>query len=176
MTWIVIASGPSLTSGDCELVRASGHPTIVTNTTFRMCPWADVLYAFDAKWWKTYRNEVMTTFHGEKISASMVAAKYGAKVAAVGYRNSGACAIAFAMTRGAKKIALLGFDAMFWKGRRHWHADHPPGMENASTIADWGRQFDMLAKSARRRGVEIVNASRRTRITCFPRVELQDVL
>lgn len=175
-TVVCIASGPSLTSQDCELARASGYPVIVTNTTFRRCPWADVLFGFDAKWWKQYQREV-ETFRGEKVSASRLATKYGAHAAVVlGYRNSGACAAALAMSRGAARIVLLAYDAMFLNGRRHWHDDHPAPLENASTIGDWARQFAMLAKAARRRGVEVLNASRRTRLTCFPIVRLEDAL
>lgn len=174
-TVICIASGPSLTAEDCELVHASGHPVVVTNTTFRMCPWADVLFGFDSKWWKLYREEV-TQFRGEKLSASRLSEKYGARTLMLGYRNSGACAVALAMSRGAARIVLLAYDLMFWDGRRHWHGDHPAPLENASTIVDWARQFGMLAKSARRRGVEIVNASRRTRLTCFPIVSLEAAL
>ena len=54
-TVVCIASGPSLTAEDCELVRESGCPVIVTNTTFRLCPWADMLYAFDRPWWNHYK-------------------------------------------------------------------------------------------------------------------------
>lgn len=174
-TVVCIASGPSLTPEDCALVRDSGLTTIVTNTTFRACPWAHVLYGFDANWWKHYRHEV-ATFAGEKLSASSLADKYGAHRVVLGYRNSGACAIALAMSRGAARVVLLAYDAMFAGTRRHWHADHPAGMENAGTMADWPRQFGMVAKAARRKGVEIVNASRRTRLTCFPRMALEDAL
>lgn len=174
-TVVCIASGPSLTAEDCERVRASGHPVVVTNTTFRMCPWADALFGFDSKWWKLYHEEV-ATFRGEKLSASQLATKYGARVTVLGYRNSGVCAAALAMTRGAARIVLLAYDLMFWDGRRHWHGDHPAPLENAGTIADWTRQFEALAKAARRRGVEILNASRRTRLTCFPIVRLEEAL
>ena len=58
---VVIASGPSLTEDDCEAVRKSGLPAFVVNTTFRRCPWADVLVAHDSKWWQTYGAEVVIT-------------------------------------------------------------------------------------------------------------------
>lgn len=170
-----MASGPSLTQEDCELVRESGHPVIVTNTTVRMCPWADVLFAFDSKWWKQYREEV-ASFKGEKLSASMLAENYGAKWVSLGYRNSGACAIALAMSRGASRIVLLGYDATFWNGRSHWHEDHPYPLENAHTINEWAAQFEKLARVASKRGVAIVNASRRTQLVCFPLVSLEDAL
>lgn len=174
-TVVCIASGPSLTPEDCELVRKSGHPTIVTNTTFRLCPWADVLYGFDSRWWKQYEAEV-AGFKGEKLSASLVAENYGASHHPVGYRNSGVCAIALAMVRGASKIVLLAYDLGFWEGRKHWHDDHPAGLQNCDSLADWPRQSEHLAKQARLRGTQIVNASRRTELACFPLVALEKAL
>jgi hypothetical protein len=182
-TVVAIASGPSLLVEDCELVRASGHPVIVTNTTFRRCPWADVLFGFDNRWWKIYEHEVAETFKGRKICAAPKA-KYGAESAYVNglpwfgiYRNSGACAVSIAMASGAAKIVLLGFDCKWSrKGRRHWHADHPRQLENADSIVLWERLFAILAKRARRKGVIVLNASRETALTCFPRIELESAL
>jgi len=171
---VAIASGPSLTLQDCELVRKSGHPTVVTNTTFRLCPWADVLYGFDSRWWKEYEEE-LKTFNGEKLAASSIAANYGAHWKPVGYRNSGVCAIALAMVRGASKVVMLGYDVGFWDGRKHWHEDYAD-LPNATTIEEWPAQFAHLAKQARLRGVEIVNASRRTALGCFPLVPLDQAL
>lgn len=173
-TVVCIASGPSLTPEDCELVRKSGHLVVVTNTTFRLCPWADVLYGFDARWWKQYEEE-LKDFRGEKLSASGVSENYGAHKQAIGYRNSGVCAIALAMVRGASKVVMLGYDVGFWEGRKHWHEDYPD-LPNAHTIAEWPSQFAHLAKQARLRGVEIVNASRRTALGCFPLVPLEEAL
>jgi hypothetical protein len=181
-TVVCIASGPSLTAQDCDLVRASGHPVVVTNTTFRLCPWADVLFAFDGKWWKLYQQEVEATFPGRKISASKGAARYGAESAlddqwfAI-YRNSGACAISLAVAAGAARVVMLGYDAGFSKdGRRHWHADHPEPLENATTLPAWGQQFAILARRSRQAGAQVRNASRHTTLQMFKRVALEDVL
>lgn len=179
-TVVCIASGPSLTPSDCEKVRASGHPVIVTNTTYRLCPWADALFGFDSKWWKVHHEEVKA-FEGRKFTASPLAVKYGAEM--IGgmpwfstYRNSGACAVSLAMGGRSKRIVLLGFDASFDKGKTHWHGDHPKGLENAGTIATWGWLFGILATRATAAGVDVVNASRRTALTCFRRADLEDVL
>lgn len=174
-TVVAIASGPSLTIEDCELVRNSGHPTIVTNLTYRLCPWADVLFSFDAVWWKQYRKEV-AKFAGEKVSSSRLAEKYGATSIILGYRNSGVAAAGLAMARGASRIVLLGYDAMFDGTKRHWHEDYPVTMANADSMGDWPRQFELLARAAKRRNVAIVNASRRTRLKCFPRLLLENAL
>lgn len=182
-TVVCVGSGPSLRAADCELVKASGHPVVVTNTTFRMCPWADILFGFDLKWWRIYSAEVAATFAGRKIGGSPLATRYGAESPYMDgqpwfglYRNSGCCAGAIAIASGAQRIVLLGYDAGFDEGRRHWHEDHPRGLENASTVADWHRLFGILAKNARRNGVEIVNASRRTALACFRRRDLESAL
>jgi hypothetical protein len=146
---------------------------IVTNNTFRLCPWADVLYGFDSRWWRQYPDA--SGFKGEKLSASQIAENYGAKWQPVGGGNSGAAAIALAMGRGASSIVLLAYDAMFDNGRKHWHADHQ-GLENAHTISEWPRQFAMIARAAKRQGATILNASRRTALTCFPLTPLEDAL
>ncbi len=176
-TVVCIASGPSLTVEDCELVRVSQHPTIVTNTTYQLCPWADVLFGFDVKWWKRYGEEARTAFPGRRISGSQLGTKYGAEWASgfTLYRNSGACAVSLALTAGAARIVLLGYDVQFYKNRRHWHPDHP-GMDNCGMIGDWHRQFGLLAKHAWRKGVPIVNASRRTALRCFDQAPLETLL
>lgn len=182
-TVVCIASGPSLTAEDCELVRKSGHPAVVTNNCFRLCPWADAMVAFDGKWWKLYGAEVVRTFAGRKICTSLVGPNYGAEsVYKDGppwfsvYRNSGACAVAIAIASGASKVVLLGYDASDLNGRKHWHEDHPPGLENASSMASWPKMFELLARNAIRAGISVLNASRHTALNCFSRCELEDVL
>ena len=174
---IVIGSGPSLTAEDCELVRASGHPVVVTNTTFRACPWADALFAFDAKWWQVYQEEVFATFAGRKVSSSHLAGKYDVEIIPRRHRNSGAAAVGLAMDYGAERVVLLGFDLQVGpNGESHWHGDHIHGLGNTQSIGDWPRHFKILAKHAEKKGVEIVNASRRTALQAFPLVTLEDVL
>lgn len=181
-TVVCIASGPSLTADDCELVRASGHPVIVTNTTFRLCPWADALYAFDTKWWVRYHEEVKAVFAGRLFTSSQVATKYGAESTLgapwfTAFHNSGASAISMAMSGGAAKVVMLGYDAGLGPaGQKHWHGDHPKELGNAHSLRKWPKQFEIVAKVARERGVAVVNASRRTALTCFPCVPLTEAL
>ena len=55
MRFVCIASGPSLTPEDVQAVKewrdAGKGKVIVVNTTFRAAPWADAMFAMDAKWW-----------------------------------------------------------------------------------------------------------------------------
>lgn len=177
-TVVCVGSGPSLTKEDCELVRLSGHPVVVTNNTYELCPWADVLFAFDSRWWRTYQDQV-AGFKGRKLSGSILSKKYGSEPVQSWYsiyRNSGCCAVAVAMAAGASKVILVGFDGGRFNNKAHWHADHPEGLGNADTVNMWPMLFGILAKRARRENVQIINASRKTHLTCFKTACLEDVL
>lgn len=180
-TVVCLASGPSLTPDDCNLVRLSGHPTIVTNTTFRLAPWADVLFGFDSKWWKEYGNEVAGVFKGDRVTCSVVGHSLG--IATMHqqhwfrhFNNSGASAISLAIIGGAKRVILLGYDCQKTDGKTHWHGDHPRALGNAHSLPNWPRFFANVAKYAKTVDIPVLNCSRATALACFPRVELENVI
>jgi hypothetical protein len=179
-TVVCIASGPSLTAEDCEATK--GHPTIVTNTTFRMAPWADVLFGFDSRWWRAHIAEVRQVFKGRLISASQIAANLGVESTFGApwfrqYANSGACAISMALAGGASKIVLLGYDCQNGpNGEKHWHGDHPKGLTNCASMPRWGQVFTRVSIDAEVQGVPVINATRRTALRCFKKAELADAL
>lgn len=180
-TAVCIASGPSLTAEDCDLVKASGHPTIVTNTTYRLAPWADIVFGMDLNWWKEHGKEVAQICAGRKMSTSHAAKAYGAeslypctwKPTAL---NSGAAAIELAMATGATQIILLGYDCQKTGGKTHFFGDHPKTLGNALSLKRWPKHFEYLARKAREKDCKVVNATRVTALVCFPRVELEAVL
>src|SRR5690606_16993842 len=112
-----------------------GRGVIVTNTTFRMVPWADVLYAMDKVWWDQYGEEAEKTFTGERWAPL----RYPGVRREIFNRgkNSGVGAISLAAHWGARKIILLGYDCQLTGGRAHWHEDHPKGLGNAGGVKDW---------------------------------------
>lgn len=182
-TAFVLASGPSLTAEDVGLVYAyvQQHrcPVLVTNTTFQLAPWADVLFFHDKKWWQIHGEAVQRDFSGQCVT--MAGEVHGRVISLRGtgfnaYRNSGGGAISLAMAGGATRIILLGLDGKYAAdGRRHWHVQHPK-LGDAVSLPKFVMYFPMLAKDAEKAGVEILNASRDTALTCFPRVSLEDVL
>lgn len=180
-TVVCIGSGPSLTEEDCERARRAGLPTIVTNTTFRRCPWADVLFGFDGSWWRVHRNEVEADFKGERITCSAIGKAMGAESLLYqdwyqSFSNSGASAISLAIAAGAARVVLIGFDCQKTGGAVHWHGDHPKELSNARSIANWPIHFRGVARLATHRGVDVINCSRATALTCFPRAALETVL
>jgi hypothetical protein len=177
-TVTVLASGPSLTLADVEKVWGTG-PVIVVNTTFRMARWADVLVAYDAKWWKEYRGEVEETFRGEKVafSPSIPGTQSLRQVPWLwSFRNSGACALGLAVVTRPARILLLGFDCQRTGGKKHWHADHPAGMTNTLSLPTWPKIFTAVARFAKGQKVDVLNCTRETALTCFPRVKLEEAL
>ena len=191
-TVVCIASGPSLTPEDCEAVRAAGHPAIVTNTTFRACPWADVLFGHDSAWWKEYGGvakkkpsdggpSVADVFRGERVTCSIAGRTLQVRSLHnlpwfQGFGNSGTAAISLAIAGGARRILLLGYDCKKSGERVHWHGDHPKQLGNAASLKRWPRHFANVAKHASGRGVEVLNCSRETALDCFPRAALADAL
>jgi hypothetical protein len=179
-TVVCIASGPSLTREDCDAVRE--FPVIVTNTTFRMAPWAEVLVGHDAKWWAVYSDEVRASFAGVGIVCGAVPKASPAMNAVPflpgrGFGNSGTAAIALALHGGAQRVLLLGFDCKRdATGKAHWHEAHPASLGDAKSIAKWPAKFLLVAAFARKRQVEVINCSRASALTCFPRARLEDEL
>ena len=180
-TVVCIASGPSLTPQDCDLVFRAGLPTIVTNTTFRLAPWAHVLIGFDAKWWTTYLREIRETFRGECITCAAARLDGVTSLATEfwfrPFGNSGAAAVSLAIAANAQRVIMVGYDAQKAPdGRAHWHADHPAPLSNAKSIANWPNKFDRLANYASKQRVEVINASRASALKQFPRADLEAVL
>jgi hypothetical protein len=153
---------------------------VVTNTTFRMCPWATALMGYDVKWWQVHHKEVSETFHGHKVSGVLDCKPYGARSLRLlkfqPFGNSGAAAISMAVFAGSKRVILLGFDCQHTAGKTHWHGDHPAPLGNAGSVLKWPEKFRQVGKYAKRHGCEVINASRETALDMFPRVSLEDCL
>ena len=172
MRFCVIASGPSLTHDDVELIRQSDCRVIAVNSSHKIAPWADHVFAADCEWWTHNHGEISKGPALWTSSKSAYQRFPGVKL--FDYRgggNSGLQAIRLAMTLGASEIILLGFDCSVKNGA-HWHGDHT-ATKNPDDVrcATWRRQFEQLPKTVR-----IINCSRETEITAFARARLEDVI
>lgn len=193
----ILASGPSMTKEDAALVRrwrfhALRRRVIVVNTTYQLAPWADLLYASDRRWWEYHHASVLMDFAGERwtcdskyerpfegmntiplVRGEGLSKKPGM---ILGGGNSGYQAIALAHHFGAKRIVLLGFDMQRTGGQEHWHGEHPRPLRQNNMYRGWLPKFPALARDLEAAGVEVVNCSRETAISCFARAALEDVL
>jgi hypothetical protein len=173
-TVVVIATGPSLTQQDCDLVEQSGLKTIAVNNAWQYARFCDVLYAGDLAWWVHYYSAV--DIPAEKWTLSQNAAqvfeinRHQSK-RIKGY-NSGLLAIEMAIHFGAATVLILGFDASLDDGV-HVHGPHVGiANPNKAGVQRWLGYFEALAKDHH----NIINCSRKTAITCFPRQTLEDAL
>jgi hypothetical protein len=183
-TVVVLASGPSLTDEDIEVVRqwreaGDSRHVIVTNTTYQSALWADAVFFHDFKWWAKYRRDVLKRFQGERVTVCSVQSPHVCRLRPPmfsAFGNSGAGAISLAIYAGAAKVIALGIDCVKDGGKRHHFGDHPPGLGNAKSLPKWPNHFKRLAGYAQQKGVEVINASRKTALECFDRQPLEDAL
>lgn len=192
-TVVIIASGPSLTQVDVDVVRGQAR-VIVVNDNYRMAPWADLLYAYDAAWWEKHHASIQaSTFRGLRYTADPDAAPYASvlncihrdgltddptAVHAGGHAqgHSGFQAINLAVHCGVSRIVLLGYDCQKGpKGQTHWFGNHPTGLSNNSPLAGFKRALHSLVGPLAKRGIAVVNCTRSTAVTSFPRAPITDV-
>lgn len=89
-------------------------------------------------------------------------------------RNSGFQAVNLAYLTGAARILLLGYDMQGDANRMHWFGDHPL-KTSPGTVAMFRNGFNRLAKQMPE-GLEIINCSADTALTCFKRAPIESVL
>lgn len=197
-TVAVLASGPSLTREQCEAVKGRCRVIAVNNQGIdtvcdgqvmpAMAPWAEVLYAADAKWWNAYREPALK-FAGLKLtirssphptvywlrqSPERVFDKRPEYLVTGG--NSGYQALHIAIQQGASRVLLLGFDLKPNGKRKHWFGNHPGSLNTVSNYAQWIGAFGRLALLLPKLGVEVLNCSPDSALKCFRSVPLANAL
>ena len=190
-TAICAASGPSLTKKDLDYVRGKAALYAV-NDVYKLAPWADVLYSCDFEWWHhqaTTDRARFWAFKGEKWSVNKQAGQEF-DVNVVGHSvakpwsndpkfiatggNSGFQALNLADLHGFDRIILLGYDMKLAdNGKRHFFGDHPSPMNKDSDYKRWIGYFEEALPFIR---AEVINCTRSTALTCFPRAELEKVI
>lgn len=172
----ILASGPSMTQEDADKVK--GNFTIAVNSTWKLAPWCDVLFAGDRRWWDAYGKEVdipAVRICNSKTAAPVHRAKLlkRSKVSSKGH-NSGLLAIEWAAQKGFKRIYLLGFDCSIKHGIHHHgpHKDTPN--PNQTRCNNWKEQFERIKKYYPE--AQVINCSRYTELKAFECAALEDVL
>lgn len=199
--WVILASGPSLTVEDVELVRKwreadpSKRAVIAVNYTFRRAPWADVLFAIDDSFWDDCYEEARAAMpQAELVTSTLVAArkyplkhipalrevglspKRGWLCVGANSANSGTGAISLAYEFGAWRIVLLGLDMQATGGRQHWYEDPRSYPSYEPRFPLWIADLNALAVGLEAAGVSAINASRATALTCFRMMPLEQAL
>lgn len=192
-TVVCMATGPSLNQADADFVRGRAR-VICVNDAHRLAPWADVLYSSDRRWWPHYKG--VPSFKGMKFGVGSASRKdnpfpgldipvlrntgyHGLELDPAGLRtgrNSGYAAINLAFHFGPARIVLLGYNLGTPGNRVHFFGDHPPGLtQMPSLYPAWRKSFETLVEPLRTAGVEIINCTVNTSLTCFPCRPLREV-
>lgn len=190
-TIVCLGTGPSLTQADVDACRGRAR-VIAIKDAIRLAPWADVLYGAGAdasKWWQRPDNQPwIQAFGGLKFALDPEVKRMATVLAngpmkglsldptklALGH-HSGYQAVNLAALLGASRILLLGYDlkAHAVKGD-HFFGKHPRG--NTPCYHLMSLCFDTLIEPLRALGIQVLNCSRDTALSTFPRVPLTEAL
>lgn len=189
-TVAILASGPSMSPAVAEVVRESGVFAIAINTTYRLAPWAWMLYGADHEWWRHRDHKEALQFDGWRVTTAT-----GPGLAPAGVNwllhtgvygfdpepgqlrtggNSGYQALHIAIQAGASRVLLCGMDMQ----GGHWHGEHPAGLKitDAERYGQWIGRFDALRDKAKTRGIDVVNCTPGSALKCFRFGDLKEEL
>jgi hypothetical protein len=177
---VCLASGPSLTESDVQLVKAwrdAGQCSVIAvNTTYQMAPWSDAVFAIDRGWWRVHQKAVAELPGTKYAPISVIVPDCVVSLARQNFPrvgNSGAGALVLASMLGASRIVMLGYDCQFNRGVTHWHGNHPRPLGNARSIDKWPGQFNAARQWIK---APVVNCSRKTALTMFKTMKLEEAL
>lgn len=189
-----------------EQARAAGAWRVIAiSDAWLRLPHADVLYCCDGPWWRVVEqgrpriDHIRARFAGElwtqhKRTAEALRLNHihgwsedGKTAQGVGLttrpdsinngKNSGYQGINMAYIFGAKRIVLVGFDMQKGEGgQQHFFGAHPRGLINTLPFAECRRLMARLAVDLDGAGVDVVNATARTALTCFRQASLEAAL
>lgn len=186
---VLVGGGKSAESLDLAGLIRTETVVVVINDGFRKLPWADVLFSADG-WWIRKREPEWNKRRRRTVFALRATGDWPYYAQLYGHRvellhlqdgvklstregdchfadNSGYGALDYVIARGAKKIALAGYDmgpTGWWHGGYEW-----------KTIAErepvkwvrWRAAFEMIAPEIAARGVDVVNLNPQSLVRCF---------
>lgn len=164
MIFAVLATGPSMSQGLADSVRGRCKVVAVSDS-WQLAPWADALVSSDAAWWRHKAPE----FSGPRYTLGTFPDVERVTDMPMG-TNSGLLGIHVAVKLGATKVLMLGFDMH----GSHFFGTHVGNLKN--TPAHRREQFHKQFLHYRPKGVEILNCTEGSALTCYPMARLEDHL
>jgi hypothetical protein len=182
---VCLATGPSLTQVDVDYCRGRAR-VLAIKDAIQFAPDADCWYGCDAKVWQHYGDRIM--FAGPKYTLDPKAARWAQVLQNTGFtgleraptglrtgKNSGFQAINLAVHFGVRLIVLLGYDLQA-DARGRTHVLPRPYSQIVSSFLEFLPLFATLVAPLAALKIRIVNASRTSALTCFPRLSLAEAL
>lgn len=180
----IVGGGPSLEGRDLASLRARGIVLGVNRAAdFWPC---DATFSFDQNFlrgrvrdlhlWAENGQEVYGALEESWTLPRAQGVRYLRRITAAGLsrdpgtihsgKTSGFGALNLAVLKGARRIALLGFDFKTGRdGRRHWHDGYTWGSGTTKYYETWAKAFDSVELPE---GVEVVNANPDSGLRKFP--------
>ncbi len=193
-TVYIVGGGPSLRGVDLGCLK--GRRVIVINSSYLKCPFADLLFFGDARWyWEHHDTPEFRNFRGLKVSCSVSLSgpdlRHLQRVipsATCGYaeprdmvasqRTSLQGAMNIAGHLGVKRIVLVGIDmGRAPDGASHHHRTHPWPPRPGNVV--WDEQLhslEWIVEPLKKRGIDVVNTSAVSRIPWWPKMTLAGAL
>jgi len=198
-TFVILGCGPSLSEKQINHIQGNAR-VIAVNASYLMAPWADVLYATDAAFWRHYADELpeycgvriglawdtendkqFYQYHKvdpAKVRFMQCTGELGLEDDRTALRhgnNSGYAAINLAVHLGAKRIVLLGYDMQSVDGQNSF-----PGYSPARSIPDryehMLKSFDSLLEPLEALEIKVFNATPDSALDSFPHVDIMEVV
>lgn len=188
-TVAIIGCGPSLQHVDPGKLLAFRRAIAINDALLR-APWADLHYFCDQQWWESN----LYTMHGFPVLRVTMendipgvlrlrnTGPTGLETDPTGLRhgsNSGYQAINLAYHFGAKRIVLFGFDMRVVHDRTHWrerNGEMATARFQRTLTNTMLPKFQTLVEPLREAGVEVLNATPGSALTCWPSVSIDDIL
>lgn len=89
--------------------------------------------------------------------------------------NSGHGALNLAISFGAKRILLIGFEMKPVGGKAHWHRRHQVSCGPSQYVDHYAPAMAKAAKQLEGTGIEVINCTPDTFLKCFPKGKLEDI-
>lgn len=192
-TVAIIAGGESVKT-EKNLPLLKDISVIAINDAYKLYPDADILYGADHTWWQHPNHDYVADFPGERWTQNKgagdwprVAKEHGIHV--IKSRgditslstdpglihtgvNSAFQALNLAVLGGAKKVLLIGVDL----AGKHWFGDHPDTLNRPSPFGVMKEAFENIVPQLKELGVEVINCSRKSELTCYPKKTIRAAL
>lgn len=191
---VLVAGGPSLAGFDWG--RLAGRNVVAINRAYEVLPNARALWWSDHGFYRQHAAQIEA--HGAELKCSGFRPghdrlRYPEWVRTYTFsgvdgfdpdpgcirhgRNGGYAALHLVAHLGPpRRAVLLGYDMRHAGGRSHWHSGHGRFVPEQTLVDAMLPLFATLTGPLAALGVEVINASPESRIECWPRVTIDDVL
>jgi len=186
-TIYLIGGGPSLKNFDFNVLKTKN--SIAINKAYQVASFANFLYWSDFRFYQWFKEDI-DNFKGFKVTNKPKpiddniinlkdTGKLGIDINPHALRhgnNSGYAAINLAVHLGVNKIILLGYDMGSSGNATHFHNGYDTKTDEKVYKNNMLPCFESLVDELKELKIEIWNASKDSKLTCFPKCSLLEAI